>query len=55
MEPIVERGLEAAAAGAGERAVRSAMAGKYRKALIWAIPLFVAGTLVWYVRRGRRA
>ena len=48
---IAERGLEIAATAAGARAVKSAMRGRYKKALYWSIPVVVAGAIVWYMRR----
>jgi hypothetical protein len=50
MGGIAIRGLEVAAAAAGGKAVRSAMRGRYRKALYWSIPVVVAGAIVWYLR-----
>lgn len=52
MEGIAEKGLEIAATAASGKAVRSAMRGRYKKALYWSIPVVVAGVIVWYMRRG---
>ncbi len=54
MEAILEKGIETAATVAGGKAVRSAMQGRFRKALAWSIPVVMAGVLVWYIRRGER-
>ncbi len=51
MEAIAEKGLELAATAASGKAVRSVMQGRYKKALYWAIPVVVAGSIVWYMRR----
>ncbi len=51
MEAIAEKGVETVAAVTGEKAVRSAVQGRFKKALIWSIPMALAGMLVWYMRK----
>ncbi len=51
MEAIAEKGAETVAVVTGEKAVRSAVQGRFKKALIWSIPMALAGMLVWYMRK----
>jgi hypothetical protein len=48
---LAERGIEAGASVAGSRALAYAKEGKFRKALMWSIPMAAAVLLVWYIRR----
>ncbi len=48
---LAERGLETGATIAGGRAVEYAKRGNYKKALMWTVPLALAGILIWYIRR----
>jgi hypothetical protein len=51
MEAIAEKGAEIVAAVTGEKAIRSAVQGRFKKALVWGIPMALAGVLVWYMRK----
>lgn len=51
METIAEKGVEAVAAVAGSRAVKSAVQGRVKRALIWSIPVAMAGVVIWYMRK----
>ncbi len=51
MAGLAERGIEAGASIAGSRAAAYAKQGKYKKALMWTIPLVAAGVMIWYMRR----
>ena len=51
MEAIAEKGAETVAAGAGGRAVKSAVQGRSKKTLMWTIPMAMAGVVTWYMRK----
>jgi len=51
MGPIAEKGAEIVAVATGEKAVRSAVQGRFKKALIWSIPMALAGVAIWYIRK----
>lgn len=51
METIVEKSAEAVAAVAGGRAVKSVVQGRFRKALLWGLPVALAGVVIWYIRK----
>ena len=51
MEAIAEKGAEIVAAVAGARAVKSAVQGRFKKALMWGIPVAMAGVVIWYIRK----
>jgi len=53
MEAIGEKGAETVAAVAGGRAATSAVQGRFKKALIWTIPMALAGMVIWYIRKRR--
>ena len=44
METIAEK-------GAGGRAATSAVQGRFKKALIWPVPMALAGVVIWYIRK----
>jgi hypothetical protein len=54
MAAMAERGLEAAASIAGTKAMDNARHGRFRKALLWSIPLALAGAVFWYMRYRER-
>ena len=47
MEAIAEKGAEPVAAVAGGRAVRWAVQGGFKKALMWSIPTALADVVIW--------
>ena len=51
MEAIAEKGAEAVAVVSGGRAVKSAVQGRFKKALFWSIPMALAGVVIWYMRK----
>jgi hypothetical protein len=51
MEPIVGKGTEAVAAAISGRAVQFALQGRFKKTLIWSVPVVMAGVLIWTMRR----
>ena len=51
MEAIAEKGTETVAAVAGGRAVKSAVQGRFKKALMWSIPMALASVVFWYMRK----
>jgi hypothetical protein len=51
METIGEKGAETVAAVAGGRAATSAVQGRFKKALVWTIPVALAGVVIWYIRK----
>lgn len=48
---VAEKGIEAVATAAGSTAVRSALHGRFKRALMWTIPVVLAGAVVWYIRK----
>jgi hypothetical protein len=51
MAGSAERGIEAPGSIEGSRAATYAKPGKYKKALMWTVPLVAAGVVIWYMRR----
>ena len=51
MGAIAEKGAETVAAVTGGKVAKSAAQGRFKQALIWSIPMALAGVVIWYMRK----